>query len=297
MAVNYFVYELFYLGPIFVIISLPLCICFVIVPVMLLLAYLLPETTCGRHLNAILKYVRPWYMHKMVRYMFGNIFKKGGGDCEEKPQTITFIYYVPTLYIYLLAFTILQVFSLSFAVFWEKFWFEVSFSCDTDLANLDCYNFTDKWSVKSHAYINCLEEVNVSDVKCFRLVVDWSSSIGATGGIFVMSSILVTAIPWFLLEITKGNQASRKRRRIVLILQTIFILLALISLALYPILLDTYIKHYSTTQILEAAGLMFIFNTVMVTPWSMFKKINNECLSKDTRSDVNDNDESADILY
>ena len=294
MAVNYFVYESFYLGPIFVIISLPLCLCFVIVPVMLLLAHLFPETTCGRHLNAILKYVKPWYMHKMVRYMFGNIFKKGSGDCERKPQTIAFIYYVPTLYIYLLAFTILQVFSLSFAVFWEKFWFEVSFSCDTDMANLDCYDFTDKWSVISRAYINCLEEVNVSDVKCFRLVIDWSSSIGATGGIFVMSSILVTAIPWFLLEITKGNQATRKRKRIVLIVQTIFIFLALMSLALYPILLDYYIKYYSTTQILEAAGLMFIFNTVMATPWPMFKKVQRDHLIRNTRSDV---DESADALY
>ena len=297
MAVHYFVYELFYLGPIFVIICLPLCLCFVIVPVMLLLANLLPETTCGKHLNAILKYVKPWYMHKMVRYMFGNVFKKGRGDCKEKPQTIAFNYYVPTLYIYLLGFTVLQVFTLSFAVFWEKFWFEVSYSCDSDLANLDCYDFTDKWSVKSRAYINCLEEANVSDVKCFRLVVDWSSSIGATGGIFVMLAILVTAIPWFLLEITKGNQVTRKRKRIVLILQAIFIMFTLFSLALYPILLDYHIQHYSTTQILEAAGLMFILNTVIITPWSMFKKIDRECLISDARSNFNDIDESADTLY
>ena len=175
MADNFWALYLFYIIPIGLFSLLPFVLC-------ILFGFIwcwhkCPERKCSKWIIRVLKYLKPWYMHSVVRYMFGKVLKPGDDDSKENPQTIIFNkYYVPTIFVYELVLLIFQVFSLSLAIFWENL-FKISFSCvDYYIPNLDyCFNI-------SNDEINCLDEVPVSDVICFRLAFDWSASFSATGG-------------------------------------------------------------------------------------------------------------------
>ena len=131
-----------------------------------------------------------------MRNVFGNVFKKGEDDTKEHPQTIAFNFIVPTVYMYLLSFIVLQIFSLSLGIFWEKFVFEVTFICAPDI---DCYDSSLKAIIPpSYNYVNCSEEVTVSEIICFRIVLDWGTALGAAGGLLVLASITIAVFHFLL---------------------------------------------------------------------------------------------------
>ena len=77
-----------------------------------------PERKCSKSIIRVLKCCKPWSMHRVVRYIFGNVFKPGDDDSKETPQTIIFNkYYIPNIFVYELIMLIFQAFSLSLAIF------------------------------------------------------------------------------------------------------------------------------------------------------------------------------------
>ena len=105
--------------------------------------------------------------------------------------------------VYALVLLIIEDFSLSLAIFWEKFSFKLSLGCDAYISSFDlcCFNRSDL------SEINCLDEVPFSDVVYLRLALDWSASFSATGGFFVALSFLIVVIPWIVLIIIKGDRS------------------------------------------------------------------------------------------
>ena len=232
-----------------------------------------PERKCSKRIIRVLKYVKPWYMHSVVRYMFGNVFKPGDDDSKENPQTIIFNkYYVPNIFVYELVLLVFQVFSLSLAIFWENFLFKISFSCDDYyIPNLDyCFNI-------SNDEINCLDEVPVSDLICFRLAFDWSASFSATGGFFVVLSFLIAVIPWIVLKITNGDQATKKCKITGKILRIFLIFIMCIISFLsgsFHIARDLMFLFH-VAEIFQLLGLFVIFIVIIAIPWWNFKKVIN----------------------
>ena len=205
-----------------------------------------------------------------MRNVFGNVFKKGEDDTKECPQTIAFNFIVPTRYMYSLAVIILQLFALSLGVFWEKFVFEVTFTCASDI---DCYDYSSKAVTSSRSYINCSEEVTVSEIRCFRIVLDWSTALGAAGGLLVLASITISVLPWIILKVTNGKQASDSVRQKVLFVQGTLLLLLLVIVITYGVLLGYVVKKYRFAQIIELIGLSVVFTMSILVPWWNFESV------------------------
>ena len=271
MAAKFSVFYYIYLFPIVVFSLLPLVLCIPFGFIWCWHKY--PERKCSKRIIRVLKYFKPWYMHSVVRYMFGNVFKPGDDDSKENPQTIIFNnYYVPNIFVYRLVLLIFQVFSLSLAIFWENFLFKISFSCDDYIRHLVyCFNRSDLYE------INCSDEVPVSDVVCFRLVFDWSASFSATGGFFVVLSFLIAVIPWIVLKITKGDQATKKCKITGKILRVfLFLIMSVISYVniFYQVILDPY-ALFHIAELFQVTGLIGTFIVIITISWWNFKKVIN----------------------
>ena len=274
MAAKFFVFYLIFLVPIGVLSCLPFFLCIPFGFIWYWRKY--PERKCNKRIIRVLKYFKPWYMHSVIRYMFGNVFKPGDDDSKDNPQTIIFNnYYVPNIFVYELVFVIFQVFSLSLAIFWEKFLFKISFSCDDYIINLDhCFNMSDSSSFEE---IICSDEVPVSDVVCFRLAFDWSASFSATGGFFVVLSFLVVVLPWIVLKITKGDQATKKCKMTGKILRCFLgFIMFVISYVnnLYQVIVDPY-ALFHIAELSQVTGLFGTFIVIIAIPWWNFKKVMN----------------------
>ena len=279
MAVSYYVYDSFYTGPIIFLQCLPL----------LLLGTICVASCCYAKKSEddmpfFFKYLQPWYIHNLMRNLFGNVFKEGKDDTKEDPQTIAFNFIVPTRYLYSLATLILQIFALSLGVFWEKFVFEVTFTCAPDI---DCYDYSSRAITSSRSYINCSEEVTVSELRCFRVVLDWSTALGAAGGLLVLASITIAVLPWIILKVTNGKHASDSVRRKVLFVQVTLLLLLLVIVTTYALLLGYVVKKYSIAQIIELIGLSIVFTMSIFVPWWNFESVDE---LNDTDSQTNDGD-------
>ena len=217
-------------------------------------------------------------MHSVVRYMFGNVFKPGDDDSKENPQTIIFNnYYVPNFFVYGLVLLIFQLFSLSLALFWENFLFKISFSCDNYyyIPKLDyCFNISD---FPSYNEIVCPDEVPVSDIVCFRLAFDWSASFSATGGFFVVVSFLIAVIPWIVLKITNGDQATKKCKITGKILRfVLFLIMLVISFAnIILLIIEHEFYIFYTGKLLQVLALSATFTIIIGIPWWNFKKVTN----------------------
>ena len=205
--------------------------------------------------------------------MFGNVFKPGDDDSKDNPQTIIFNnYYVPNMFVYGLVLLIFQLFSLSFAVFWENFLFKILFSCDDYIELLDyCFDLYD------FSEINCSEVVPVSGVVCFRLAFDWSESLSATGGFFVAVSFLIAVLPWIVLKITKGDQATKKCKMIGKILRVflIFIILVVAFVDIILLLIERKFDIFHTANLFQVVALYTTFIVIIAIPWWNFKKVIN----------------------
>ena len=276
MAANFSVFYLIYFIPILVLSLLPLVLCIPYGCIWYWRKY--PERKCSKRIIRVLKCCKPWSMHNLVRYMFGKVFKPGDDDSKENPQTIIFNnYYVPNLFVYELVFLTFQVFSLSLAIFWENFLFKISFSCDDYIPNFDyCFNI----SYLSYDEANCLDldDIPVSDVICFRLVFDWSASFSATGGFFIVLSFLIAVIPWIVLKITNGDQATKKCKITGKILRYVLVLIMLVVFYLnYYFQAISYRRKFLVhiAEFFQVTGLLFAFTVIIRIPWWNFKKVIN----------------------
>ena len=208
--------------------------------------------------------------------MFGKVLKPGDDDSKENPQTIIFNkYYVPNFFVYGLVLLIFQVFSLSLAIFWENFLFKISFSCDDYIPNFDhCFNISDSSSSEE---INCLDDIPVSDIVCFRLAFDLSASFSATGGFFVVLSFLIAVIPWIVLKITNGDQATKKCKITGKILRVflIFITLIISYISFYFRFESNTNLAFHFAELFQVTGLFFTFTVIISIPWWNFKKVIN----------------------
>ena len=274
MAAKFSVFYLIFLIPILGFSLLPLCLWIPFGFIWYWRKY--PERKCSKRIIRALKYFKPWYMHSVIRYMFGNVFKPGEDDSKDNPQTIIFSnYYVPNIFVYGLVLLIFQVFSLSLAIFWENFLFKISFSCDDYIMNLDhCFNMSDSLSFEE---IICSEEVPVSDVVCFRLAFDWSASFSATGGFFVVLSFLIAVIPWIVLKITKGEQATKKCKVTGKILRVFLIIIMFIIsyVNIYFQLAPDANALFHFAEFLQVTGLFGSSIVIIAIPWWNFKKVIN----------------------
>ena len=245
-----------------------------------------PERKCSKRIIRVLKYFKPWYMHSVVRYMFGKVLKPGDNDSKENPQTIIFNkYYVPNLFVYGLVLLIFQLFSWSLAIFWEKFLFKMSYRCVNYyiMLNLEyCFN------ISGFSSYDCSDEV---PVVCFRLAFDWGASFRATGSFFVVLSFLIAVIPWIVLKITNGDQATKKCKITGKILRCVLIFIMLVISCVNIILLiiedEFYIFH--TEKLLKVLALSSTFMIIIGIPWWNFKKVINGmyvCNNDNTESNV-----------
>ena len=271
MAANFLALYLTYIFPIGVFSNLPYFLCIPFGFIWYWRKY--PERKCSKRIIRVLKYFKPWYMHSVVRYMFGNVFKPGDDDSKDNPQTIIFNnYYVPNMFVYGLVLLIFQLFSLSLAVFWENFLFKISFSCDDYIRHLVyCFNMSDLYE------IICSDEVPVSDVVCFKLAFDWSASFSATGGFFVVVSFLIAVIPWIVLKITKGDQATKKCKITGKILRVflIFIILVVANVDINLLLIERKFDIFHYAELFQVIALYTTFIVIITIPWWNFKKVIN----------------------
>ena len=247
------------------------------------------ERKCSKWIIRVLKCCEPWSMHKVVRYMFGDVFKPGDDDSKENPQTIIFNkYYVPNLFVYGLVLLIFQLFSLSLAIFWENFLFKRSSRCVNYyiMLNLEyCFNISDFSSY------DCSDEVPVSDIVCFTLAFDWGASFSATGGFFVVLSFLNVVIPWIVLKITNGDQATKKRERTGKKLRCvlIFIMLVISFANIILLIIEHHFNIFYTEKLLQVLALSVTFTIIIGIPWWNFKKVINGmyvCNNDNTESNV-----------
>ena len=221
--------------------------------------------------------------------MFGKVLKPGHDDSKENPQTIIFnSYYVPNTFVYALVLLIIEDFSLSLAIFWEKFLFKLSSGCDAYISSFDlcCFNWSDL------SEINCLDEVPFSDVACLRLALDWSASFSATGGFFVVLSFLIVVIPWIVLKITKGDQATRKCKVTGKILRY-FLIFILFNISIINFVVQIIINpnfQFQIAEFFQETGLFFTLIVIIAVPWWNFKKVINGvymCDNNNMGSNVN----------
>ena len=286
MAANFLALYLSYIIPIGLFSLLPFVLC---IPFGFIWCWQkCPERKCSKQIIRVLKSFKPWYMHSFVRYMLGNVFKRGDGDSKENPQTIIFNnYYVPNIYIYGLVFLTLQLFSLSLAIFWEKFLFKISFSCVDYIPNFDhCFNISD---LSSPNEISCFDVVLFSDIVCFRLAFDWSASFSATGGFFVVLSFLIAVIPWIVLKITNGDQATKKCKITGKMLRyvLIFIMFVISFANIILLIIEHQFNIFHTGKLLQVLALSVTFTIIIAIPWWNFKKeINGICNNDNTESNV-----------
>ena len=295
MTPNFSVFYLIYAIPIVVLSLLPLVLCIPYGFIWYWRKY--PERKCSKRIVRVLKCCKPWSIHSVVRYMFGKVLKPGDDDSKENPQTIIFNkYYVPNIFVYELVLLIFQVFSLSLAIFWKNFLFKISFSCDDDyIPDLDhCFNLSDSSSLEE---INCLDDIPVSDVICFKLVFDWSASFSATGGFFVVLSFLIVVIPWIVLKITNGDQATKKCKITGKILRfVLFLIMVVISYAnsFYKLVIDRKFQFH-ITEYFQLGALLFAFTVILGIPWWNFKKV-YVCNNDNTGSNVRVNSDEYQLL-
>ena len=274
MTPNFLVFYLIYVIPIVVLSLLPLVLCISYGFIWYWRKY--PERKCSKRIVRVLKCCKPWSIHSVVRYMFGKILKPGDDDSKENPQTIIFNkYYVPNLFVYGLVLLIFQVFSLSLAIFWEKFLFRVSFSCDDYILYFDhCFNIS---NLSSFEEINCLDDIPFSDIVCFRLVFDWSASFSATGGFFIVLSFLIAVIPWIVLKITNGDQATKKCKITGKILRCVLFLIIFVIYYFHKFYKVAFDRKFlfRIAESFQVAVLLFAFTVILGIPWWNFKKVIN----------------------
>ncbi len=82
----------------------------------------------------------------------------------------------------------------SATVFWEVFWIETTYDCDTTTSGLDCFdgNSFDSARLNCSQYVE-LPKDNQTDVVCYRFVFDLTLALGAAGGILTLGTV-VTAV-------------------------------------------------------------------------------------------------------
>ena len=213
--------------------------------------------------------------HQIVRMVLGKAFKPGSND-SEYPKTVFYGYEVTKFVVYIFSLIVLEMFLVLAIIFWDKFLFKVSYGCpyNFDVPNLICYNST------SGDPINCSnsEELhNDQSIECYRLILDWSSAAGATGGTYVLLSFGITFIPRMLLKIKNGVTGIIQKICVYyLLIISIMVIEIVVFCVYFAFLLG---GNHSLGVYLAAYGVILILLTVLVIPLMKFKKtdyLNNE---------------------
>ena len=248
------------------------------------------KTKCIRFLTKCVRFLTK-RMHQLLRMVFGKAFKPGRNDSEEDPKTVFYDYEVTNLVVYAFALIILEMFLVLTIIFWNKFLFKISYGCPYNIyvSNLICYNS----SSDDRDPINCSnseELLNDRSIECYRLIFDWSSAAGATGGIYVLLSFGITYIPCIMLKIkTKMNRTWTK----IVHYLTPYLFMA-IEYGVFVVYVFVFLKDekHALGVLLSAIGVFLIFLTISVIPLAEFKKI-DELDTQDSNVNVNGANEST----
>ena len=228
------------------------------------------------------------YLHKLVRMVLEKAFKPGRNDSEEDPKTVFYGYQVTNYFVYAFAPIILEMFLVLVIIFWDKFLFEVSYGCpyNTNIPNLNCYNST------SGVPINCSnsEELRHDQlIECYRLIFDWRSAAGATGGIYVLLSFGITFIPRMILKIKVGAIGNIWKICVYFLLISLIVLIGFVGFVVYfSVVVD---KNPSSGAISSAIGVYLISITVLALSIGEFPKIDGP--NAEVRVNPNGNANSA----
>ena len=233
------------------------------------------------------------YLHQLLRMVLGKAFKPGSNDSEEDPQTVFYGYQVTNYVVYAFAPIVLEMFLVLAIIFWDKFLFEVSYGCPYNVAvpNLNCYNST------SGDPINCSnsEELRHDQlIECYRLIFDWRSAAGATGGIYVLLSSGITFIPRMMLKIKSGVIKAGVIGNIwkICVYYLLIIFIMLIEIVVFVVYVSVVVdKNPSSGAISSAIGVYVILLTVFIMSLGKFTKIDDP--NAEVRVNPNGNDNSA----
>ena len=190
-------------------------------------------------------------------------------DSEEDPKTAFYGYQVTNFIVYAFAQVALEMLLVLAIIFWDKFLFKLSHGCpyNADVPNLICYNSTFRNP------INCSdsEELhNDPSIECYKLIFDWSSAAGATGGTYVLLSFGTTFIPRMLLKI-KTRLIGWK----ICVYYLVISLIMAIEMAGFLIYFAFLVhKNHSWGVFLSVYGVFLILVTVLVVmPLKEFTEI------------------------
>ncbi len=136
-------------------------------------------------------------------YIVKHKYKSGDGQLQIRGYKFTKRW--PNCYKYQMSLIPITIIFMSATVFWEVFWIEVTYDCDTATSGLDCFDNTvdsDGNSV-DNARLNCsqyleLPKDNQTDVICFRFVYDLTLALGAAGGILTLGTVVTAAYIVFI---------------------------------------------------------------------------------------------------
>ena len=192
-------------------------------------------------------------------------------DSEDDPKTAFYGYQVTNFIVYAFAQVALEMLLVLAIIFWDKFLFKLSHGCpyNADVPNLICYNST------SHSPINCSNSEglhNDQSIECYKLIFDWSSAAGTTGGTFVLLSFLITFIPRMLLKIKTGLIGPIWKMCVYYLLIS---LIMAIEMAVFFIYFAFLVRgNHSWGVFLSVYGVFLILVTVLVVmPLKEFTEI------------------------
>ena len=228
------------------------------------------------------------YLHKLVRMVLEKAFKPGKDDSENYPKTVFYGYEVTNYAVYAFTLIVLEMFLVLAIIFWDNFLFEVSYGCpyNTNIPNMICYNSS------FGNPINCSNSDELRHdqlIECYRLIFDWRSAAGATGGTYILLSFGITFIPRMILKI-KAGVIDNKWKMCVYYFLIIFIMF--IEIAVFVVYATFVFDENPTSAVISSAiGVYLISLTVLMMSLGNFAKIDDP--NAEVRVNPNGNANSA----
>ena len=258
--------------PLFLLYWLPSSICifvFLIIPVVWIVGYAI-RLCCKSYsmkydwcVGKVFNMFSPRRAHAVARFIFRKILERGEEDSADNPQTILFGYIVTDAFIYQFLGLFLYINFYAFVVFWEAFFIHDSYSCNVHESDLDCF------SKRTRIRINCYNATvkQQAHVICFKFSYNFALGLGEAGIVYLLSSIIIPSMVWFLLCLSRGKSGSVKRRGCTCFIQ---VFLFIISIVLMWVVSYTHFNNRSNfLYFFLLFMIVVIVNSVL---WIKFEK-------------------------